>query len=378
MRSPAARRWATLDIFASDRVLERNAVTGARLEALLCRWPRTRSAPFPPARHDPRVRRRRKAASGEPFGRRFCPNRWRGLLLRPMGNTVASCRPTCSATMTRSSLPSGRRRRDRGMIMGRLQTEPEPTLAASGAGRILDRPAGARCDGRRLILQQRLSRRQRPAPHRRRRRAVWGRSAAAPRTSFPATCVRTRRWRRRSPVCRVSARAAVSTGYMANLAIVPTLVGRGDAVFADRVNHASLIDAVQLSRAESHRYLHGDVAGLSAMLASSTARRKLILTDAVFSMDGDLAPLPALLELAERHDAWLVIDDAHGFGVLGENGRGSLSHFGLPSRRRVVVLMGTLARPPASPAPSSPPTRWSSSGCCSARAATSSPPPPAR
>ena len=134
-----------------------------------------------------------------------------------------------------------------------------------------------------------------------------------------------------------------STGYMANLAIVPTLVGRGDAVFADKVNHASLIDAVQLSRAESHRYLHGDVAGLSAMLAASTARRKLILTDAVFSMDGDLAPLPALLELAERHDAWLVIDDAHGFGVLGENGRGSLSHFGLPSERR-VVLMGTLGK----------------------------------
>ncbi|MBK8522942.1 MAG: 8-amino-7-oxononanoate synthase [Betaproteobacteria bacterium] len=139
-----------------------------------------------------------------------------------------------------------------------------------------------------------------------------------------------------------------STGYMANLAIVPALVGRGDAVFADKVNHASLIDAVQLSRADSHRYLHGDVASLSAMLKASTARRKLILTDAVFSMDGDLAPLPALLELAERHDAWLVIDDAHGFGVLGENGRGSLSHFGLvtktqPANKR-VILMGTLGK----------------------------------
>jgi 8-amino-7-oxononanoate synthase len=134
-----------------------------------------------------------------------------------------------------------------------------------------------------------------------------------------------------------------STGYMANLAIVPALVGRGDAVFADKVNHASLIDAVQLSRADSHRYLHGDVASLSAMLKASTARRKLILTDAVFSMDGDLAPLPALLELAERHDAWLVIDDAHGFGVLGENGRGSLSHFHLPAERR-VILMGTLGK----------------------------------
>ncbi len=135
----------------------------------------------------------------------------------------------------------------------------------------------------------------------------------------------------------------LSTGYMANLAIVPALVGRGDAVFADKLNHASLIDAVQLSRAESHRYLHGDVAGLSAMLAASTAKRKLIVTDAVFSMDGDIAPLPQLYELAERHDAWLVIDDAHGFGVLGDNGRGTLSHFALPADPR-VILMGTLGK----------------------------------
>jgi 8-amino-7-oxononanoate synthase len=134
-----------------------------------------------------------------------------------------------------------------------------------------------------------------------------------------------------------------STGYMANLAIVPSLVARGDAVFADRLNHASLIDAVQLTRADSHRYAHGDVAALSTMLAASNAKRKLILTDAVFSMDGDIAPLPELLELAERHDAWLVIDDAHGFGVLGEHGRGSLAHFGLPASPR-VVLMGTLGK----------------------------------
>jgi 8-amino-7-oxononanoate synthase len=130
---------------------------------------------------------------------------------------------------------------------------------------------------------------------------------------------------------------------MANLAIVPALVGRGDAVFADKLNHASLIDAAQLTHADSRRYAHGDVAALSAMLESSSARRKLILTDAVFSMDGDIAPLPELLALAERHDAWLVIDDAHGFGVLGEHGRGSLSHFSLPASRR-VVLMGTLGK----------------------------------
>ena len=134
-----------------------------------------------------------------------------------------------------------------------------------------------------------------------------------------------------------------STGYMANLGIVGALVGRGDAVFADRLNHASLIDAAQLSRAEHARYPHGDIDALARLLAASTAKRKLILTDAVFSMDGDLAPLPELLQLAERFDAWLVVDDAHGFGVLGEQGRGSLSHCGLPAHPR-VVYMGTLGK----------------------------------
>jgi len=135
----------------------------------------------------------------------------------------------------------------------------------------------------------------------------------------------------------------LSTGFMANLGIVPALVGRGDAVFADKLNHASLIDAVQLSRADSQRYPHGDLAALERLLTKSTAKRKLILTDAVFSMDGDLAPLPALLELAERFDAWLVIDDAHGFGVLGPHGRGSLAHFAMPHAER-IVYMGTLGK----------------------------------
>lgn len=135
----------------------------------------------------------------------------------------------------------------------------------------------------------------------------------------------------------------LSTGFMANLGIVPALVGRGDAVFADKLNHASLIDAVQLSRADSQRYPHGDLATLERLLSKSTARRKLILTDAVFSMDGDLAPLPALLELAERFDAWLVIDDAHGFGVLGPQGRGALAHFAMPHAER-IIYMGTLGK----------------------------------
>jgi 8-amino-7-oxononanoate synthase len=134
-----------------------------------------------------------------------------------------------------------------------------------------------------------------------------------------------------------------STGYMANLGLVTALIGRGDEVFADRLNHASLIDAVQLSRAEHMRYPHCDVGILKGQLAATTARRKMILTDGVFSMDGDIAPLPELLELAEKHDAFLVIDDAHGFGVLGPHGEGSLAHFGIPAHPR-IVYMGTLGK----------------------------------
>lgn len=137
-----------------------------------------------------------------------------------------------------------------------------------------------------------------------------------------------------------------STGYLANLAVTPTLAGRGDAVFADKLNHASLIDAMQLAKANGadvQRYPHNDLVALERLLAASKARSKLIVTDAVFSMDGDLAPLPGLLALAECFDAWLVVDDAHGFGVLGRQGRGSLAHFNLPAASR-ILLMGTLGK----------------------------------
>lgn len=137
-----------------------------------------------------------------------------------------------------------------------------------------------------------------------------------------------------------------STGYLANLAVTPTLAGRGAAVFADKLNHASLIDAMQLAKANGatvHRYPHADLATLESQLAASGAATKLIVSDTVFSMDGDLAPLPQLLQLAERFDAWLVLDDAHGFGVLGPQGRGSLAHFGLPAAAR-ILLMGTLGK----------------------------------
>ena len=132
------------------------------------------------------------------------------------------------------------------------------------------------------------------------------------------------------------------TGYMANLAVVTALGDEHTEVFSEQLNHASLIDAARLAKARVTRYGHADVAGLRTLLAASTAKVKLIVTDAVFSMDGDLAPLPELLALAERYDAWLVVDDAHGFGVLGESGRGSLEHFGLRSER--LILVGTLGK----------------------------------
>ncbi|MEQ1667607.1 MAG: aminotransferase class I/II-fold pyridoxal phosphate-dependent enzyme, partial [Sulfuriferula sp.] len=133
-----------------------------------------------------------------------------------------------------------------------------------------------------------------------------------------------------------------STGYMANLAVVTALVGRDGEVFADKLNHASLNDAALLSRAKFSRYAHGDLAVLERLLAVSQAREKMVIVDAVFSMDGDMADLPALLALCERYDAWLLVDDAHGFGVLGEAGRGALSHFQLQSPR--IIYMATLGK----------------------------------
>jgi len=133
-----------------------------------------------------------------------------------------------------------------------------------------------------------------------------------------------------------------STGYMANLGAVQALLGRGDTVFADKLNHASLNDAMLLSRAEIKRYRHNDAAHLAQQLAQTRSGRKLILSDAVFSMDGDIAPVPELLALCEQYDAWLLLDDAHGFGVLGEHGRGVMSHFRLASPR--IIYMATLGK----------------------------------
>ena len=132
-----------------------------------------------------------------------------------------------------------------------------------------------------------------------------------------------------------------STGYMANLAVLTTLVSRHGGVFADKLNHASLADAAQLSGAAFTRYRHGDLAQLESQLTNSVAQDKVIVSDLVFSMDGDIAPVDALLDLAERYDAWLYLDDAHGFGVLND-GRGGLSDRARESDR--VIYLATLGK----------------------------------
>ncbi len=134
-----------------------------------------------------------------------------------------------------------------------------------------------------------------------------------------------------------------STGYSANLGVISALIGRQDAVFEDRLNHASLLDGGLLAGARFKRYRHRDCQSLEVALTATKARRKLVVTDGVFSMDGTLAPLPALAAVADRFDAWLMVDDAHGLGVLGEKGRGSVAHFGL-EMAQVPILVGTLGK----------------------------------
>ena len=134
-----------------------------------------------------------------------------------------------------------------------------------------------------------------------------------------------------------------STGYMANIGVITTLIGRGDAVFEDRLNHASLLDAGLLSGAGFKRYLHADVDSLRSAMEKVPVNKRLIVTDGVFSMDGDIAPLDKLTSAARDFNAWLMVDDAHGLGVTGEKGRGILSRFGL-GQDDVPVLMGTLGK----------------------------------
>jgi 8-amino-7-oxononanoate synthase len=133
-----------------------------------------------------------------------------------------------------------------------------------------------------------------------------------------------------------------STGYMANLALISALAGKDAEIFSEALNHASLIDGARLARATLSVYPHRDLQALEEQLTQSQAKDKLVITDAVFSMDGDIAPLRELLALCERHGAWLLVDDAHGFGVIGDDGRGVLQHLALSSPQ--LIYMGTLGK----------------------------------
>ncbi len=142
----------------------------------------------------------------------------------------------------------------------------------------------------------------------------------------------------------VEAAISFQSGFNANLATIPALVGEGDAIFSDELNHASIIDGCRLSRARIIRYAHNDPRDLEAKIQENlgTFRRGLIVTDGVFSMDGDIAPLPEIVEIAERYHLMLMVDDAHGEGVLGRGGRGIVDHFGLHGR--VDIEVGTLSK----------------------------------
>lgn len=139
------------------------------------------------------------------------------------------------------------------------------------------------------------------------------------------------------------------SGFAAATGTIPALVGEGDVIAADRLNHASLIDGARLSKARLLVYPHADAAGLEALLGRVRGRyrRALVITDGLFSMDGDLAPLPALMGIAERHDAWVLVDDAHATGTHGSTGSGTPEHFGLPPSER-LIQMGTLSKALAS------------------------------
>lgn len=140
----------------------------------------------------------------------------------------------------------------------------------------------------------------------------------------------------------VEATLVFQSGFTSNQAIIPLLVGETDTIFSDELNHASIIDGCRLSRGKTIRYPHCDASSLESMIKHHGSGRKLIITDGVFSMEGDLAPLPDILEVAARYDAIVMVDDAHGEGVLGRNGRGIVDHFGLHGK--VDIEVGTLSK----------------------------------
>jgi glycine C-acetyltransferase/8-amino-7-oxononanoate synthase len=172
----------------------------------------------------------------------------------------------------------------------------------------------------------------------------WGAGSGAARLISGSSALFDALEKRLADFKHTQAALVFSTGYMANLGLLSALAGADDIIFSDELNHASIIDGCRLSRARVSVYPHVDIAALETQLQQSGHyRRRIIVTDALFSMDGDIAPLPRLLELARTHDAVLIVDDAHGTGVLGPDGRGTIAHFGLKDCNRLIV-MGTMGK----------------------------------
>ena len=226
-------------------------------------------------------------------------------------------------------------------------------LAAKGLGaniRTIDSPMDGwvTIDGRRVLnfcANNYLGLASHPRVRAAASRAIddFGVGPGAVRTIAGTTTLHLELERRLAEFKHADACITFQSGFTANLATVPALTGEGDLIFSDELNHASIIDACRLSKARTIRYAHNDTTDLRRKLAeNSQFRRRLIISDGVFSMDGDIAPLDQLCEVAEEHGAILMVDDAHGEGVLGKGGRGIVDHFGLHGR--VDIEVGTLSK----------------------------------
>src|ERR1700682_1153208 len=171
----------------------------------------------------------------------------------------------------------------------------------------------------------------------------WGAGSGAVRTIAGTMTVHEDLERRLADFKHTEASLVLQSGFTANLGVLQSMVKEGDVIISDELNHASIIDGIRLSKAERSIFKHRDMDDLERHLELHRAKRvKLVVTDGVFSMDGDIAPLPAIVERAERFGALVMVDDAHASGVLGKNGRGTVNHFGLD--RRVEIQVGTLSK----------------------------------
>jgi glycine C-acetyltransferase len=172
----------------------------------------------------------------------------------------------------------------------------------------------------------------------------WGAGSGAVRTIIGTMSIHNELERKLAEFKHTEAAVVFQSGFTCNSGVIPVLVGDGDAIISDELNHASIIDGCRLTKAVVHRYKHSDMDDLARVLQETdgTYRRRLIITDGVFSMDGDIAPLPQIVELAEKHGCMTYVDDAHSSGVLGDHGQGSVHHFGLNGR--VTVQVGTLSK----------------------------------